>query len=475
MQKNIPDVNVAFRTLIPVGESDFEVSVPHNFRDRYFYFADLSIVPDFYSVQAAILGLDVDDELDAKRQFPMYFSVNFIKDAMFPDGFTQQAGMNTVGILIKNINQFSESKKPTGLQRLPVFMDWIDLRFAQSTLTLDEYVKMFAIVYYGEEYDVAKHYNALPVSARTVSGVNNYLYPTTEDALTLQNIRVRINIASNVSVHFSTNSQLNALGFSDRRLGKRVANQYVMKNPSTNAIIKISGDGPPSIEVPVKPALGFGLKMNSLTYTSNDASFEISKRKDLNDKNYETGIQELLTTLAKATNIVVAFSYNASTKIFSFGFPNNEAMRVTVNLPIALAERLGFGLVDQIKESNKSGSAIPSDLDVVKSHEKAVALVMDTSLVVVTDNNTTSNTTAGSNELFMAALKPTWSGTMEMSAQAFCTQPPVCRLPTTSDGHREIVAQFKLYRFLDMTNALVPLVWKNDAYVSGVLRGTYKK
>ena len=72
-----------------------------------------------------------------------------------------------------------------------------------------------ALVYYGEIYDPVKHYNALPPSARTIYGVNNYLFPTelTED--NLNNIRLRLNIAPNTNVNVSTNGHLREMGFSD--------------------------------------------------------------------------------------------------------------------------------------------------------------------------------------------------------------------------------------------------------------------
>ncbi len=42
-----------------------------------------------------------------------------------------------------------------------------------------------APAYYSEAYDPAKHFNALPRSARTVYNLNNYLIPTemTEEVL----------------------------------------------------------------------------------------------------------------------------------------------------------------------------------------------------------------------------------------------------------------------------------------------------
>jgi hypothetical protein len=468
-----PDVNVAFRAFLPVGESNFVVSVPSAYRDRVFYLLDVSITPEFYAKEAAHLGFDVDAELDVESKHEISYFVEYIKDAMFPVVFDQDNSMNTVSILIANINQFADIKRPNGLTRLPVFVDWIDIRQAASGKSLDEFVRMNAALYYNVAFDESQHYKKLPATASTVPGANSYLYPTTRDEETLKHISVRLNIAPNVRVHFSTSAQLTALGFDEEQIGQRSGNnQFVFANKRPDRFLTIAGNDAPTLAAPTKPLLKYALKMENLRYASPISIFKITKRDDLKDINYLKSLKTFLNEMGNSTNVDLTFTYDEPTRVFSFVFPENDSMRVVVNLPMDLAERLGFGLVRQIKVGNKSGMPMPAETDVTKSHEKAVALVMDTSLVVVTDDNTTSNTTAGSNELYMAALKPTWAGTMEMSAMAFCTKPPVCSLPTTSEGHRLIPLNFKLSRFLDTSDTLIPLVWNVGAYVSGVLRGT---
>jgi hypothetical protein len=57
-----------------------------------------------------------------------------------------------------------------------------------------------APVYYGKAYDLEKHFNALPHSARKVSGVNNYLIPTQLIGEFLENFSLKLNIAPNLFV-----------------------------------------------------------------------------------------------------------------------------------------------------------------------------------------------------------------------------------------------------------------------------------
>ncbi len=69
--------------------------------------------------------------------------------------------------LVKQIKTYFESNKPTGIVTTLVFFDWMDLQFDSVTdKGFDEYYQSIAQVSYGEEFDPAKHFNALPRSAK---------------------------------------------------------------------------------------------------------------------------------------------------------------------------------------------------------------------------------------------------------------------------------------------------------------------
>ncbi len=91
--------------------------------------------------------------------------------------------------LVKQINTYYESNKPTGIVTTPVFFDWVDFRFDSVTdNTYDEYYQTMAPCYYGESFDPAKHFNALPRLARKVFGVNNCLLTTLLIGEVLENV-----------------------------------------------------------------------------------------------------------------------------------------------------------------------------------------------------------------------------------------------------------------------------------------------
>jgi hypothetical protein len=64
--------------------------------------------------------------------------------------------------LVKQINTYFESNKPTGIATTPVFWGF-DLRFDSFTnKNFAEYYQSMAQVYYGKEFDPIKNFNSLP-------------------------------------------------------------------------------------------------------------------------------------------------------------------------------------------------------------------------------------------------------------------------------------------------------------------------
>ncbi len=104
--------------------------------------------------------------------YEIYIQAVFItdkKDKFYGPTYEMPPGVTMTADLVKQINTYFESNKPTGIVTTPVFFDWVDLQFDSVTdKTFDEYYRSMAQVYYGEEFDAAKHFNALPHSARKV-------------------------------------------------------------------------------------------------------------------------------------------------------------------------------------------------------------------------------------------------------------------------------------------------------------------
>jgi hypothetical protein len=75
----------------------------------------------------------------------------------------------------------------------------------------------------------------------------------------------------------------------------------------------------------------------------------------------------------------------------------------------------------------------------------------------------------------MASLYPTASGSLEITVLENCFKPPTTPLPHFyTSGNGLVPFTFKLSRYLD-DEELVSLQWKNNAFVSGLLRGSKPK
>ena len=284
--------------------------------------------------------------------------------------------------------------------RLGIFFDWIDLRFDGDRSGWDNWVQnVMALVYYDEAYDPAKHFNALPLSARSVTGVNNYLIPTNLTRENVKNLRFRLILAPNTTAAFSTGGPLRDMGFTDSQLGARgklnklrivneenatfhflLANQFFVEDLGKSSTFKLD------------------LEITNTDYVSNTSIVSITKGDSVKNVSYETSLKKVLEVISYESNIKFDMSYSEGEKTFSFTFPLDRAIRLsTFVVPSDLYERLGFDLVTDITKNNKKGQPVPEDIDVKNTEAKARALGYDTGVVVVSNANIRSNTTAGIN------------------------------------------------------------------------------
>jgi hypothetical protein len=357
-----------------------------------------------------------------------------------------------------------------------MFFDWYDIRFNNlENISWDDFVQtVMAEEYYDQPYNENLHFNKLPQSARTVPGANNYLFPTSTSKILYENLRWRINIAPKVDGLFSTPTQLFDMGFTEEQLGgkRRYKQKFMLDNDSKTFFKKIMAKTKPSVLLTKGTALIVSLKSNALIYTTSPMEFSLTKEKSLKNVNYQTAIKKALQDYAFQSNFVTGFSYDETEKTFTFHFPNNPNFNhMIINLPIELSERLGFNFVNDIKKTSATGKKVEDNINVKESETKARALAYDTSVVIISHTNSSSNATAGINYSYMAALYPTGFGTLEISPVEACFKQPTMKLPITSYGTPLMVpATFKLSRFLD-NSELTNLIWTNGAYIFGVLRG----
>lgn len=474
-------VNIPFRIFIPAGQSTFSVPVPRQFDNRNYFFTNAFLISAYYSDQAAALDLDTDEELGVKLVYPTNFKVTFLdppKDPFFGPFFSPGTGVRTNPEFTFKLNNFFEANKPKGLYRLGAFFDWIDLRFFSSQLTWDQFVRQQSQSYYDQAFDKAKFFNALPVSARSVPGANNYLFPTKPDDVVEEELRFRLNIAPNTAITFSNMQILVDLGFSNEQIPEpNGKGQYVFTNPINDQFLSVPADYQPEGITPAKlGTLKIRLKVHNAVCFSNEDSIELKYSESKKNEFFEKATEDYLKRLADTENIEVFVKYTDALKTFQFTFPDNEKiLDATLLVTPAYSERLGFGMVREIATRNRTGEPVNDEIDNKLVQEKSRALAYDTGTVVVTCENETAHMTAGVDSKLMAVLNPTGTGALEILASDLCHEPPTFTFLGSSmrDDDQNVLAKFKLSRFLD-NNKLVPLVWKCGAWMNGVMRGVVK-
>jgi len=470
--RDVKDVYVPFRINIPAGHSKFTVEIPTNFAGRKFYFAELMLTPDFYNTEAEEFGIDVDAELDQLIYYNIYLTGQMANN-LWPGIFTLDTAIDSLPVATTSLNDYFEANKPDGIEHLGHFWDWTDLRFLTSGATdFDSWIRnTMAPIYYGEPFDEEKHFNKLPNSARSLPYANNYLFPTETSEILLENLRFRMWTAPNSITSYSTDGQLKLLGFTEEQIGPRGrGNQFLFANRTKMYLISL-GANKPTIEISAVHQLKIGMAPAETSFVSLTGTSSLKYKDTFKNKNYFDMMLEALKNIAIYCNIQVGITYDDKEKIFTFSFPNNNSLNFAVNLPTELGKRLGFGLVDAIRRDKAKSDPVSDEPNVEHTEKMARALAFDTGMVIVSDNQVTSNLSSGITELYMASLYPTDTGSLLPSAQSFCYPPPTMELPRMlTGGPGNYPATFTLSRFIEQ-NIPVNLVWSTGAFVVGVMRG----
>ena len=470
---------VPFRIYVPAGQSTFSVPIPTYYGDRQFYFSYCTLTPKLFSDQAAKMNLDPPAELLEEYKYKIYYQGNFKSGLpLYPDTVVIMNTETSALKVVERINNFFESKKPIGLNHLGVFMDWYDVRYEDLPNTSwDAFVQqVMSFEYYGVPYNEKLHYNKLPVSARTVPGANNYLFPTSRVPDVMNNIRFRINIAPNTNVVFSTDSQLLAMGFTPVQIGKRKKNNKLkMENNSRSEYDFITAFLKPNLTFMKGNQLTIGLEPYSDLFVSEPFTFTITREENFKNLNYKIKLNEAMQKYAIESNLNFGFTYDSTAKKFSFEFPNNPSFDYfVIVIPTELSERLGFDLVTDIGKNNSTGKVTKDagDFDIDETANAARALCLDTNFVVISDYYNTSNNTVGMSTAYLTALFPTSAGTsLETPMMESCHAPATMMLSSTlATAEGSIFPKFKLSRFSD-DNKFINFVWTEGAYVCGTLRG----
>ena len=430
---------ILFKTYVPPGTSSFQVTVTAASPVTKCKFSNLLVIPDYYSRKAAALDLDSPEAEGETSTTDFHLTYQFLDEFYSAESkYVLTDTVQSVGKWLKDFNTHFDTVKPSDTLYPPVFFDWIHTDHGIEVESL-----------FGEREKLTAA-TLLPssVSLTTQSGLNPYLLPNNVE---MEKIRLRVHIAPNVKLSFSTDGHLRGLGFGSLQIGKRRShNQFVWENP-TLEFITLEGESSPQSS-PILANIGKVMVGTSKDLiTSADQTFSMT-RKDFGDNKvlYEN-LQKTLREIATFTNIEVKLKYADGS--FQFEFPTNPHLRVAIHCQPQLAIRLGYGMVYQIHRN--SIHKLPNQ-EALKADACTMAetLVQDTAILAVRQSNNVLSE--------VAHLFPTQSGTMAMMDDRSSAEFYLPRFRPYAHS-----ASFELQTY-DQHNP-VPLQWVTGAYVSGVL------
>ena len=484
MDEPVRPVSCPFQTYLGAGKSKFAVSIPRPFLTgtlpnklqpvkRKFYFSHLRIVPDFYNRDAYLFNFDTLEDLSVRLDYN--FGIWYYTSYDLYPGPLDYPRENSPGLanFFATLNRWSVSIKPTSLIKPPFFIDWVDSESRQEAVMergitnwsqlAKDFTEAHADDYYGEDFDADKHSNRLPSHFRSIPYSNNFLFPTlaSSDPDLLDRLRVRIAIAPNTRVSFSSKKMLQSLGFdAQRRAGTRLG--FVNREPDKYQYFV--AEEFPLVNSPIEAA--------RITVTPAAESFFLTRAIAFTPKekrsNEELGatFKSMLAKISQETNVDFGVSYSKTTGIFTFQWPSNRKIQVELSGDQELYQRLGFGLVSEVNRNSVSKEFKIGDKE---SASKSKVLCFDTGQIVVTCQNTSSNLTSVSNNEYLVSLVPTGVGVMEMP---ILTHDYLSIVPPAFEGGQQDTVPFncRLWKF-DDSGKMVPFNWNIGSVVSGVLKG----
>jgi len=454
------NVFVPFKMKLSPGESKFDLDIPDNVLDMKFSVTDLDLVPSFYSMQAAQMNLNEDVEFSAPFAEPMTLKMKFRKK--YSDIPDFEGKKEKVVEFIKDFNEHVELYRPSYSFRTLAFIDWVlvNQENEQFPGNVNDHVRQNSDLLY-QVPDPAEFSNALPESVNDLVQSNDYVLP--EEFDTVENIRIRIWLAPYSKLLIRSQEIVDTLGFQKQIDPKN--KQFLLNNP--NAVWRVMIGKTKPLKTFVKT--GWKITVGPLDIPSSPIIYLMISKAMLTKPSllaYE--INEGLKTMEVKTNFSTKLFYTQLDGRYQFRFPDSKNVDAVVVLPKIAASTLGF-LDNSVNRRTKCLPTAKDD-DNLDTLKLCRALTIDTGAIVLTQSNLSANNLIGSTNHYVATLKPTTVGTMNLLKLDSCT--PVLNLdalnPSATPAHR--IVQFQMCTFDDDRN-LKPLNWPCSGYLQGMLVG----
>lgn len=442
-------VYIPFNQKINPGDSVFSINIDKNYVNRTFEFVTLTLVPDFYSLQALEQGLHDHMDVDQVREkfsIDVYTNIQAYNRVKYVP-FTTPLKVPEV---LKYLNDFAESNKPEGILVPPIFFDWLH----KDTINLDghkrhSFIKQRCQEFYGKPFKREEHLTFLPDYMRSVDVYfNSFSVPTNEAVW--NDIRIRITIMPNVGSVFSNDHLFKALGFSDEQshYGNHVS-PFRYKNFRTHGTDSLIAEGPPTKTSFVSNTTVFLHPLYS-HYRSPVSYFQTFREHFTDPSLSIVDYSKNLYKIAYNMNLDFQITFDETERRFNFTFPQSELLNVILNVTPTFAYNVGFGHVRQITKYMTNLPQLPH-IELKDTNKLAKIQVLDTGIVLVRHSGTQ----------LMAVLKPQMGGYLTTKF----------KLPdawiTVSQFNPNV--EFVLYTFNE-SNQQMLLDWKSGGWIRGVLK-----
>ena len=455
------DVRTLFHLRLEPGQTNFKIERPPACKGKNnvgFSFACVHLTPDFYSRQATLYKMN--PTLEEAISYKAKLTFNYLDSLYQGTEYTLFSQTMKIGELVESINRHFDTVKPSCLKGVPFFIDWWYPGADSTQLSENEFYQSSAVIFYNKNYDEAQHWNGLPSSVRHIAGVNNFLFPTTSDKDVLSHIRLRLWIAPNTTVSFSSDNILLALGI--KSLGPRGKhNRFQFENTSETEYRYIDMEEAPKLQI--SPGSGRSkIYLSPLTQQIASDPFQIftTRERELDNGQLAVDLNKNISLEAAKYNVSFGLWFSEADKTFKFSFPENPGLKIVIRLSAPLVYRLGYGYGERIRKEN-AATSMATDVNEELS-QKSQTLVFDTGMTIITMDNTGNNCTFGFQDEVMSVLYPKKPGILESHPNVTPSVVPFCT------GTNEL--SFTIWRFSE-NNTPIPLSWKTGGYLDGVLVG----
>ena len=462
-------VNIPFRKVLEVGQTKFKVGVPRRYLDSddmeyAFGFDFATLIPEYYSRQALLHNMDPEDQGNYNVDYPIYTEFEY-KDTYYVITLMRQyivsADPLSTGKMIADFNAAMARIKPTGTDFPPAVIDWFTHGFEKSNLPIRDFHELASAMYFDDKYDPTQHLNALPLGARTVTYLNNLVFPTTKDPEVIDKIRIRITLAPNVRLAFSNDKLLKQLGYFDAQIPpKSSAKQHNITNKLTERKMQHISDGNPSTEIVGAKNSKVTVYVAARTQTTREHIVKTTRMRELNPQHLLEDVTKVLERIAKNTNQTLGIELQEGNR-FKVLYSDNVSIKTRLLMPPRLSKLLGFHGKRTI-ESPEQPDILKPPATLSDSESQGRTLVFDVGMVAVNLEEYYSEATSNFPTINMANLEADYSGTMQTRMNH--------TMPRVHVTYFKPELEFALNRFDEKGNPS-PLGLPCSAYIQGVLSG----